>query len=268
MIAAPKPLVAFPPAERRRVRCVLTDIDDTLTTEGRLTASAFTAMERLARGGIAVVPVTGRPAGWCDMIARQWPVAGVVGENGAFHFRYDPAARRFLRGFWVPEERRRADHERLWVIARRILAEVPGTAIASDQQYRAADIAVDWCEDVPALPDSEVRRIVAIAEAAGATAKVSSIHVNIWFGDFSKLAMTRRFTPAALGLDVDADRDAFVFVGDSPNDQTMFGHFPNAVGVANVLRFADQLTAPPAYVATQEGGDGFAEVADALLAAR
>ncbi|MGE0719356.1 MAG: HAD-IIB family hydrolase [Alphaproteobacteria bacterium] len=257
----------FPADARRAVRCVLTDIDDTLTTEGRLTASAYSGMERLAAAGIAVVPVTGRPAGWCDMVARQWPVAGVVGENGAFHFRYDAASRRFLRGFWVPDAQRAQDHERLWAIARRILAEVPGTAIASDQQYRAADIAIDWCEDVPALPDAEVSRIVAIAEAAGATAKVSSIHVNMWFGDFSKLAMTRRLA-RELGLDVDADPGAFVFVGDSPNDQTMFGHFPNAVGVANVLRFRDRLDRPPTYVAPSEGGDGFAEVAEALLAAR
>lgn len=263
-----KPLAAFPVARRRAIRCVLTDIDDTLTTDGRLKASAYTAMERLSQAGIAVVAVTGRPAGWCDMVARQWPVAGAVGENGAFYFRHDEAGRRFLRTFWVPEEQRRADRERLWKIARRILSEVPGTGIASDQQYREADIAIDWCEDVAPLPDGEVRRIVQIAEAAGATAKVSSIHVNIWFGEFSKLGMARRFIAEVLGLDVDANPEKFVFVGDSPNDQTMFGHFPNAVGVANVLRFRDQLTRPPTYVSPSEGGDGFAEVADALLTVR
>ena len=263
-----KPLAAFPAAHRRAVRCVLTDIDDTLTTDGRLQAAAYTAMERLSKAGIAVIPVTGRPAGWCDMVARQWPVAAVVGENGAFWFRHDEAGRRFVRRYWVEEAQRRADHERLWAIARTILAEVPGTGIASDQQFRAADIAIDWCEDVAPLPDAEVRRIVAIANAHGATAKVSSIHVNMWFGDFSKLGMARRCTAEVLGLDVDAEPGRFVFVGDSPNDQTMFGHFPNAVGVANVLRFRDQLTQPPAYVAPSEGGDGFAEVADALLTAR
>ncbi len=263
-----KPLAAFPAAHRRAVRCVLTDIDDTLTTDGRLKASAYMAMERLSHAGIAVVAVTGRPAGWCDMVARQWPVAGAVGENGAFYFRYDTAQRRFQRTFWVPEEQRRIDRERLSVIARTILAEVPGSGIASDQQYREADIAIDWCEDVAPLPDGEVRRIVAIAEAAGATARVSSIHVNIWFGDFSKLGMARRFITEVLDLDVDAQPQKFVFVGDSPNDQTMFAHFPNAVGVANVLRFRDQLSQPPTYVSPSEGGDGFAEVADSLLTAR
>lgn len=262
------PLAAFPAADRRRVRCVLTDIDDTLTTDGRLQASAYSAMERLALAGIAVIPVTGRPAGWCDLIARQWPVAAVVGENGAFWFRHDAAGRRFVRRWWVEEAQRRADHERLWRIARRILAEVPGTGIASDQQFRAADIAIDWCEDVAPLPDAEVRRIVAIATAEGATAKVSSIHVNMWFGDFSKLGMARRCVAEVLGQNVDADPRPFVFVGDSPNDQTMFGHFPNAVGVANVLRFRDLLTQPPTYVTPSEGGHGFAEVAEALLAVR
>ena len=263
-----KSLAAFPAAQRRAVRCVLTDIDDTLTTDGRLTASAYLAMERLSRAGIPVIPVTGRPAGWCDMVARQWPVAAVVGENGAFFFRHDEANGQFVRRFWVEAERRRADQERLWTIARTILAEVPGSGIASDQQYRAADIAIDWCEDVAPLGDGAVRRIVEIATAAGATARVSSIHVNIWFGDFSKLAMSRRCIAEVLGLDIDAEPERFVFVGDSPNDQTMFAHFPNAVGVANVLHFQDQLTHPPAYVAPSQGGDGFAEVADALLTAR
>ncbi|BBK31301.1 hypothetical protein EDC65_1265 [Stella humosa] len=263
-----KSLAAFPAAHRRAVRCVLTDIDDTLTTDGRLTASAYLAMERLSRAGIKVIPVTGRPAGWCDMVARQWPVAAVVGENGAFYFRHDEANRQFVRRFWVDEAKRAADHVRLWEIARTILADVPGTGIASDQQYRAADIAIDWCEDVTPLDEAAVRRIVEIATAAGATAKVSSIHVNMWFGDFSKLAMSRRCIQDVLGVDIDAQPEQFVFVGDSPNDQTMFGHFPNAVGVANVLRFRDQLTQPPAYVAPSEGGDGFAEVADALLTAR
>lgn len=263
-----RPLADFPLADRRAVRCVLTDIDDTLTTDGRLDASAYVAIDRLHRAGIAVVPVTGRPAGWCDAIARQWPVAGIVGENGAFHFRYVPVARQFIRRWWVEEAQRQRDHARLWEIARRILAEVPGTGIASDQPFRAADIAIDWCEDVPPLPPEDVRRIVAIAEAAGATAKVSSIHVNMWFGDFSKLAMSERFIAEAFGLDARKDAAAFVFVGDSPNDATMFGHFPNAVGVANVLRFKDQIAIAPTYVTPSEGGDGFAEVAEALLAAR
>jgi HAD superfamily hydrolase (TIGR01484 family) len=247
---------------------VLCDIDDTLTLEGHLTASAFGAIERLARAGFGVVPVTGRPAGWCDLIARQWPVAGVVGENGAFYFSYDRGERRVLRRYWFDAARRRQDRKRLAVLQRRLEAAVAGARPASDQGYREADLAIDWCEDATGLAEAEVARIVAIAQDAGATVRVSSIHVNIWFGDFSKLAMARRLIEDRFALDAERDAAAFVFVGDSPNDVSMFAFFANSVGVANVLRFREQLDVPPTYVTRAPGGDGFAELGEALLAAR
>jgi hypothetical protein len=265
---SPRPLAEWPQAARRRVEFVLTDIDDTLTLHGRLPAVAYAAMERLAASGIKVIPITGRPAGWCDHIARMWPVEGVVGENGAFWFRFDPAERRLVRRFLVDEATRRENRARLDGLAARILAEVPGTALASDQLYREADLAVDFCEDVPPLPDAEVARIVGLFEAAGCTAKVSSIHVNGWYGDYDKLTMTRLLTQEVFGVDLDTERDRFVFAGDSPNDQPMFGHFENSVGVANLKRFLPALTKRPAYLADAEGGHGFAELAELLLAAR
>lgn len=251
-----------------RIKVVFADIDDTLTNEGRLPACAYDALERLARAGIPVAPITGRPAGWCDMIARMWPVAGVVGENGAFYFSYDEAARRMRRVFAVPEAQRAADRERLVHVRTRILAEVPGAAISADQLYREADLAVDFCEDVPPLPVAQVDRIKTIFEEEGAVAKVSSIHVNGWYGAYDKLTMTRRFAAEILGLDIDADRDGVVFVGDSPNDAPMFGFFPNACGVANVLQFRGRIDAEPAYVASREGGHGFVEIADRILEAQ
>ena len=147
-------------------------------------------------------------------------------------------------------------------------AEIPTARPASDQAFRESDLAIDWCEDVAPLERPQLDRIVALAEEAGATVRVSSIHVNIWFGEFSKLAMTERFLAEALGIDVRAEPESFVFVGDSPNDSTMFGFFGNSVGVANVLAFAGRIEAEPTYVTPSPGGDGFAELADALLAAR
>src|SRR5829696_6023970 len=130
------------------VRIVLTDIDDTLTTRGRLTAAAYAALEELQSSGVAVVPVTGRPAGWCDLIARFWPVDGVVGENGAFYFRYDHGAKAMHRRFFAGEAERADNRRRLDALAEKILAAVPGAALAADQPYRIADLAIDVCEDV------------------------------------------------------------------------------------------------------------------------
>jgi len=257
-----------PDAALRRIRYVFTDIDDTLTSDGQLTAKAYQALERLRDSGLVVVPITGRPAGWCDHIARFWPVDGVVGENGAFWFRYDRAARRLVKRFLVDDGERAANRERLERIGQAILKAVPGTALASDQLYREADIAIDFCEDVPPLDEASVDRIVALMEAEGMTAKVSSIHVNGWFGRYDKLGMTRIFLKEAFGADLDAIRARCVFLGDSPNDAPMFGFFPLSLGVANIRPFLPRLSAAPAYVLRGHGGQGFAEFARRLLRLR
>jgi HAD superfamily hydrolase (TIGR01484 family) len=262
------PLEQFPLAARRAVTGVFTDIDDTLTTDGRLTADAYGAMQRLKDAGFLVIPITGRPAGWCDHIARMWPVDAVVGENGAFYFRYDGAARKLQKRFLMDEATRTGNRARLIAVRDRILKEVPGAGIASDQLYREADLAIDFCEDVPHLSDEAIDRIVQIFEESGATAKVSSIHVNGWFGSYDKLGMTKTLMGEAFGLDLEAQREKFVFAGDSPNDQPMFAYFPHAVGVANVAELMDRISSPPAYVTRARGGGGFAELADLLIAAR
>jgi hypothetical protein len=263
-----QPLSRFSAAARARVRGVLFDIDDTLTTEGRLTATAYAALERLHEAGLLVVPITGRPAGWCDHFARMWPVDAVVGENGAFYFRYDAAERKLIERFMAPPAERTENRRRLEALKREILAAVPGTGVASDQLYREADLAIDYREDVEPLPAEAVARIVALFEAAGATAKVSSIHVNGWFGDYDKLTTTRVMLAECFGVDLDADQEIYVFVGDSPNDAPMFAAFPNAVGVANLRDFEDRLTAKPAFITRARAGAGFAELAAALLDAR
>ncbi|MCH7711767.1 MAG: HAD-IIB family hydrolase [Proteobacteria bacterium] len=263
-----QPLNAFPVSAGRRIVGVFTDIDDTLSTEGRLTSEAYTALEALHDEGLIVVPITGRPAGWCDHIARMWPVDGVVGENGAFYFRYHRARRKMIRRFMQSATERAENRRRLARLRRRILDEVPGSALAADQHYRETDLAIDYCEDVERLGVEQVRRIVTLFEDAGATAKVSSIHVNGWFGDHDKLAMTRIMMAECFNIDLDEARERFVFVGDSPNDAPMFAYFPNAVGVANIRAFEAELPAPPAYVTEGTAGSGFAELAAALIEAR
>jgi len=263
-----QPLDDFPVPARRQIRGVFTDIDDTLTTDGKLTAAAYAALEGLRDAGFIVVPITGRPAGWCDHIARMWPVDAVVGENGAFYFRYDAAARRLLKRFLAPEAERTANRQRLAAVRDRILVAVPGAALASDQLYREADLAIDFCEDVPPLARADIDRILALFAEAGATAKESSIHVNGWFGQYDKLGMTRILLRECFAVDLDASRNEFLFVGDSPNDAPMFAFFPHAVGVANVADFADRMAVLPAYVTRGRCGAGFVELADALIAAR
>ena len=255
----------FPSHLKKSIRFVLTDIDDTLTWRGLLPAAALAAMERLHAAGVRTIPITGRPAGWCDHIARMWPVEAVVGENGAFYYRYDRELRKMERSYFKTAEARAVDRSRLETLKAEILAEVPGCAVSADQAFREADLAIDFCEDVPQLSATDVDRIVRMFEAAGAQAKISSIHVNGWFGDYDKLTMTRRLFQDAFQEELEAIKSQVIFAGDSPNDQPMFGFFPNAVGVANVREFSDRMSALPAWVTRQAGGFGFAELVDILL---
>jgi HAD superfamily hydrolase (TIGR01484 family) len=255
-----RPLAELDP---RGVRAVLLDIDETLTTAGKLTAGAYGALERLQGAGLRVVPVTGRPAGWCDHIARMWPVDAVVGENGAFYFFH--SGNRLHKRFHDSLASRAEKRARLDAIAAQILAAVPGCALASDQPYRETDLAIDYCEDVPPLPVEAAQRIAALMRQAGLTAKVSSIHVNGWFGEYDKLAMTRRLFSERFGLDLGAANAEVVFAGDSPNDAPMFAFFETSVGVANVRRFEDLLTHRPKYVTRAPSGAGFTELAEHLL---
>jgi HAD superfamily hydrolase (TIGR01484 family) len=256
-----RPLGEMPPALVRRIQTLFTDIDDTLTTDGKIPPAAYPGLWLAAGAGLRVIPVTGRPAGWCDHLARMWPVDAVVGENGALAFSLQSGR---MRRIYAPREADAA--ARLERIREEILAAVPGCEIAADQPYREYDLAVDFCEEVEPLDAEAVDRIVAIFAAHGATAKVSSIHVNGYFGAFDKLSMCRRCMEEIFGEPLDADR--CTFVGDSPNDEPMFRFFPHAVGVANLQRWTSRMEALPAYVTSAPGGEGFAELVDHLIQGR
>ena len=260
-----KSLDQIPNTLRRSLRGIFSDIDDTITTNGMLTAEAYSAIENISKQGIDFIPITGRPAGWCDMIARFWPVRGVIGENGAFFFSYDRKKKKMIRRYIQSEKERLEGLKKLEIIKQNVLKQVTGSAVASDQFSRISDLAIDFCEDVPELPIEAVKKIEEIFVESGATAKISSIHVNGWFGDYNKLEMTRIFTKEILDIDLDLNKDEFVFCGDSPNDEPLFQYFPNSCGVANVKGFKSEMIHLPKYVSDLKGGKGFVEICKKLL---
>jgi HAD superfamily hydrolase (TIGR01484 family) len=254
-----KPVIEMTPAQAAGVRYVLMDIDDTLTLRGKLPASSYAALWKLKTAGFRVIPVTGRPAGWCDCIARQWPVDGIVGENGALAFWEESSCLKTM----YHDNAVKNDHPVLRRVRDRALAEVPGLRDAKDQFARLFDIALDFAEEDPVLPLSAAEKVKEIALAEGAVAKISSIHVNVWMGKYDKLSMAERFLTERFGWR--GELSEVVFVGDSPNDEPMFARFPLACAVANIRRYEGLIKHPPAFVAESEGGDGFAEIAETLI---
>ena len=249
----------------QQIKYILTDIDDTLTSNGMLKSNAYASMEKLSNEGYIIIPVTGRCAGWCDHIARMWPVGGVVGENGAFFFSYDHASKKMNNVYSQTANEREKNFALLKQLKNKILDQVPGTAEASDQEYRITDLAIDFAEDVSKLPENKINQIVQIAKQNGAIAKISSIHVNCWIGTHNKLSTSLNMLKENFGLSDKEIQNKVVFIGDSPNDSTMFGFFENSVGVANVVDLVDSIEILPKYLTSNFSGDGFVELANFII---
>lgn len=260
-----RPLAELPADALRRVVGVLTDIDDTLTRDHALDPDAAAALDALHAAGVPVIAITGRPQGWSEPFALQWPVAAIVAENGAVALI--PQQGRLAIEYAQDEPTRRRNAARLRDAAARVLREVPGATLAKDSPGRVTDIAVDHSEHAH-LDDAAIARVVALMREEGMHATVSSIHVNGWFGEHDKTSGARWIVRRLFGRELDTERGRWLYVGDSTNDQAMFARFPLSVGVANLKRFAAQLHTWPAYLAEGERGEGFAQVARALLAAR
>jgi len=250
-----------------KIDVIFCDIDDTISSNGKILPETYSSLWDLHKNNIKVVPITGRCAGWVDHIARFWPVSGVIGENGALYMYMDNK-NRLKKRYYLENHQVQESKRKLELIKKEVLTRFPTCKVASDQPYREFDLAIDFCEDVPALSMEEVQEIVKIYEKYGATAKISSIHVNGWFGDFNKLKMTKIFAKDVLGLSLKDELDNVLFIGDSPNDQSMFEFFPISVGVANITKFIDIITHSPRYITKKESGLGFAEMVRVLLSKR
>lgn len=260
------PLLQWSFQARAGVHGVLTDIDDTLTTEGAITPDALAALHRLRSAGLPVFAITGRPAGWSEAFALAWPVNAIVAENGAVALSRASDGQ-LQKAYLQSAPVRRANFERLQAVAQHILQTLPQARLATDSPGRETDIAIDHSEFAH-LGETEIAQVVALMRAGGLNATVSSIHINGWIGGHDKLEGARWIVGEHLGSALDNEIDHWVYVGDSTNDARMFGHFPHSVGVANVARFVPQLTHLPRYVTAGERGAGFAEVVDALLSAQ
>lgn len=273
-----QPLALWPSLARQRIFGVLTDIDDTLTSDGAITPDALTALAELRAAGLHVIAITGRPLGWSEPFAASWPVDSIVAENGAVALlpqvlhqnrleRLQTKRNQLSKIYQQDASTRASNYARMQQVLADIEERVPGARRATDSPGRETDIAIDHSEFTH-LPQAAIAECVALMQAAGMTATVSSIHINGWFGAHNKLEGARWIVRELFGRDLDAEMDRWVYIGDSTNDQIMFQHFTHSVGVANIARFVRQLAHLPRYVTQGERGAGFAELTRAILADR
>jgi HAD superfamily hydrolase (TIGR01484 family) len=272
-----KPLSAWPLDDRRKIIGVLTDIDDTLTSDGAITADALQALHRLKNAGLHLIAITGRPVGWCEAFALEWPVDCIVAENGSValsnqnllikngSFRRAVGNSLLSKSYQTDAKTRQQNYARLQDVLRRIEREIPQALRSTDSAGRETDIAIDHSEFTYLAPD-KISQVVQIMQSEGLQATVSSIHINGWIGSHNKLQGAHWIVHALYGRDLAQEMDRWVYVGDSTNDQRMFEAFSNSIGVANISRFLHVLQHLPHYVTPSERGAGFAEVAALLTA--
>jgi HAD superfamily hydrolase (TIGR01484 family) len=260
-----RPIGSLTRDEARAIRFALMDIDDTITEKGRLGAESYASLWRLEETGLIVVPITGRPAGWCDLIVREWPVDGIVGENGAFAFYLNGGRREEL---FHPKATIKNTDPVFTQMRESALAGVPGSRIAKDQFCRLFDIAFDFAEESPILPLSSAIRLKEICESFGARSKISSIHVNSWFGNYDKLSMTELFLKSKFGYDSISDNESVMFFGDSPNDEPMFARFKFSCVVSDLERYEGSINAYPGFITEARNAAGFCEGVTQLLKMR
>jgi HAD superfamily hydrolase (TIGR01484 family) len=261
-----RPISEWPLDQRRAIRGVLTDIDDTLTTHGRLTPDVLNALDRLRAAGLALIAVTGRPTYWALPLLRLCGLHAVIAENGASAFWLDDKGVQ-QSVFYADEDTRRAHRTALEAFALRMRERFPHVPVADDAPQRVGDLAFDIGETITPLPPDEVEQVLAFMRGQGFHATASSIHAHASLVPFSKQEMAQRVLEEVFGVDDASARASFAFVGDSGNDASMFAHYPQSVGVANIAPFLERLPKAPAYVTRQGYGAGFAEAASMLLAA-
>ena len=251
-------------AQFKAVRFVLTDMDETLTYRGRLAAATYDALERLQAAGIRVIPVTAAPAGWCDQMARMWPIDGVIGENGGFFFRRAANGHDVERIFWHSDADRPRVTAHMKQIGGAVLKVCEGAEFAEDQPFRLTSVAFKRRSD----DSAQEQAILKALRSVGASATVNNLWILGWLGGYDKLTAARKVLFETYGLDIDRERDAVLYVGDSTNDAPMFGFFQHTVGVSTVVDYLDQIPIAPRFITQGPGGTGFVEVADILTASR
>jgi HAD superfamily hydrolase (TIGR01484 family) len=267
-----KPLSEWPVQARRQIIGVFTDIDDTLTTDGAITADALQALHDLKAAGLHVIAITGRPVGWSEPFAAQWPVDAIVAENGSValvkaknlsqigYFTNQDVREALSKSYQDDTHIRILNFARMQEVLSRIEREVSGAQRSTDSAGRETDIAIDHSE-FTYLPPERIAQVVQIMQAEGLQATVSSIHINGWIGSHNKLQGAHWIVRELFDRDLAKEMHRWAYVGDSTNDQLMFEAFENSVGVANIERFLPELKHLPRYISNSERGAGFSEVA-------
>ncbi|MBK9259057.1 MAG: HAD-IIB family hydrolase [Polyangiaceae bacterium] len=270
MTKSPRPLSALSNAEAKRLTGLVFDLDDTVLDHGALTEEAYSALFRMREAGLRLVACTGRPAGWAEVLLRQWPIDAAVAENGAVGLvkrTQHAGASRIETMFPTNPDAMRAEREELLRLAHELVVRFPEAALADDNAARWTDVTIDIGEH-RSVGAEVIAAMRSDARSRGVVTFVSSVHLHLSFTAGDKASGTLRLLQARFGESSETACSANAFVGDSGNDASAFSVFQTTFGVSNVTKYLSSLPDPPKFVMKNAMGAGFAELAKHLVALR
>lgn len=245
----------FTEEERGRIKYIISDVDDTITRDGKLYPRVLDAVYRAKCSGRSIILVTGGSTGWADGYIRQWPVDAVIAESGAVFLCHnrDGSINSLINPAIKQDE--------VMQKRRKLIEYTAPYPFSSDQCVRIFDIAYDKAGMSP----SEIKALKNILVMFGASWAESSIHINAWFGNYSKKSALKHFMENALGIKEEEYLERGIYMGDSFNDQPLFEYFPLSIGMHTVEDNRDKFTSLPAYITKGTSGEGWVEMVDSLV---
>lgn len=249
------PFTGFTPAERERYKIIVSDVDDTITKNGKLHPAALKALWDLKNSGRTIILVTGGSVGWADAYLRQWPVDAVITESGAVMICLSK------EGEVIHVTNPAINRDAVLKKRAELLKVTSGLKFSSDQPARVFDVAYDKKKMDP----MEVKVLKNTLSIMGANYAESSIHINAWFGDYDKKKAVKHFFQGPLEMKEDYYLEHSLYLGDSFNDQPLFGYIPTSIGMHTVQDQREKFDILPTYITEGGPGDGFCEVTKALV---
>ncbi|PSR13398.1 HAD family hydrolase [filamentous cyanobacterium CCP3] len=236
------------------IKLLATDMDGTLTCQGKFTAALLNGLEQLQAAGLPTMVVTGRSAGWVNGLAHYLPIAGAMAENGGVYFPPNAAPELLVD---IPELV--AHRQQLRVAFSELQQRWPQLHESDDNRFRLTD----WTFDLKDLSEADLEAMANVCQTLGWGFTYSTVQCHLYKRGQSKATgllqvLQRHFAPTTSA--------EVITLGDSPNDESLFDPtlFPHSVGVGNVKDYWHQLNYRPAYVSQANEVDGFLELVNIL----
>lgn len=218
-------------------KIIFSDFDGTLTDGVKFTSDFLKVIELLESHNVPMVIVTGRSKSWAHFFLTHFPsLKVVISEGGGVISRAGADTIINDEAMVEADVLNQLEH-----FCHKLKTRFPNLQLTADSFGRQCDRAIDLI-DLKKMPSLQ-REVEEFMKQEKVNFSVSSVHLNFWCGDISKFKAVEHY----LHTEGVSEKDCLYF-GDAPNDQSMFKHFTQSVGVSNIEDVLDQLTHKPKIV--------------------